>query len=111
MTGLISNNRDLAAQVYAAGEDSGDRVWELPLYEEPVEAIRSQVADIRNSSGREAGAITAGAFLSRFVGDTPWCHLDIAGTGWSSRERSFAAAGATGAGVSLAVAFLRGLGT
>lgn len=111
VTGLISNNRDLAAQVYAAGEDSGDRVWELPLYEEYVEAIRSQVADIRNSSGREAGAITAGAFLSRFVGDTPWCHLDIAGTGWSSRERSFAAAGATGAGVSLAVAFLRGLGT
>ncbi len=110
ITGVMSNSDDLAAQVLAAGDASGDRVWRMPLDEEFMETTRSQVADLRNSCGRDAGALTAGAFLAHFVDDMPWCHLDIAGTAWSDRDQSHAAAGATGVGVRLAVDLVRRLG-
>ena len=82
-TGLMGNDAGLVAAVRAAAERACEKVWQLPLddamYEE---AIRSDVADMRNVGGRAAGAITAGAFLRRFAHDTPWVHLDIAGTAW-----------------------------
>jgi len=110
VTGLMSNNDEFAATVFDAGEACGERVWQLPLYDEFIEATRGQVADIRNSCGRNAGAITAAGFLSHFVGSSPWCHLDIAGTAWSERERPHSVAGATGVGVRLVMSLLDALG-
>ncbi|MBI4603368.1 MAG: leucyl aminopeptidase [Planctomycetes bacterium] len=101
VSGLVSNDKGLSRLVFEAGERSGERVWELPLYEEFQEATKSQVADLKNSAGRNGGAITAAAFLSHFVGSTPWCHLDIAGTAWAERDTGPFAAGATGVGVRL----------
>jgi leucyl aminopeptidase len=101
VSGMVTNDRDLGKLVFEAGERSGERVWELPLYDEFIEATKSQVADIKNSAGRFGGAITAAAFLSHFVSGTRWCHLDIAGTAWSERDAGYFAAGATGFGVRL----------
>jgi leucyl aminopeptidase len=109
VSGMVTNDKDLGRAVFDAGERSGERVWELPLYEEFIEATKSQVADLRNSAGRNGGAITAAAFLSHFVGKTRWCHLDIAGTAWVERDTGPFAAGATGVGVRLIVELVRGL--
>jgi leucyl aminopeptidase len=82
-------------------------VWQLPLWDEHREAIRSRIADIKNTGGREAGTITAAAFLSHFTEGTPWVHLDIAATAWTAKPDSCQPAGATGVGVRLLVEFLR----
>lgn len=79
-TGLMTNNQELAEFVKEAGDVSGERVWQLPLYDDYKTQIRSDVADLENSGGRSAGSITAAVFLKEFVGDIPWVHLDIAGT-------------------------------
>ncbi|MBZ0264086.1 leucyl aminopeptidase [bacterium] len=79
-TGLCSNNDELVELMSNAGEKTGERVWRLPLWEEFTDQIRSQIADIKNTGGRPGGTITAAAFLQQFIGDTPWVHLDIAGT-------------------------------
>jgi leucyl aminopeptidase len=110
VSGLVTNHRKFGRQVFDAGERSGERVWELPLYDEFLEATKSQVADLKNSAGRYGGAITAGAFLSYFVGDIPWCHLDIAGTAWAQRASGCFDPGATGVGTRLAVELAMSLG-
>ncbi|GIW21664.1 MAG: putative cytosol aminopeptidase [Candidatus Sericytochromatia bacterium] len=79
-SGMMTNNQELADLVKEAGEVSGERVWQLPLYEDYKSQIKSDVADLENSGGRPAGSITAAIFLKEFVGDVPWVHLDIAGT-------------------------------
>ena len=84
-SGLISTDDVLARELIAAGDATGDPAWRLPLNEEYQELIDSKLADLSNSAGREASPVTAGAFLSRFTGNTPWAHLDIAGTAWNSR--------------------------
>ncbi len=78
--GMFSNNDKLAARVEEAGQDTGERVWRMPLGPEYDKQIDSQFADMKNTGGRNGGSITAAQFLQRFVGDTPWVHLDIAGT-------------------------------
>ena len=98
-SGLMANDRALADRILAASEVCGERVWELPLYDEYRAAVKSHVADVRNSSGRDAGACTAGAFLGHFIEGVSWAHIDIAGTGWTHRVRGYQARGATGAGV------------
>ena len=103
VSGMVTNDKAFGKAVFDAGERCGERVWELPLYDEFVEATRSQVADIKNSTGRNAGAITAAAFLSHFVAGLRWCHLDIAGTAWAEKDSGLFTAGATGVGVRLAV--------
>jgi leucyl aminopeptidase len=105
-TGLMSNNQTLANQLLAAGEKSGDRCWQLPLWKVYGEQIKTAMADVRNTGGRRAGAITAGLFLKEFVGDVPWVHLDIAGTAYADGEQTYVAPynpkpGATGVGVRL----------
>jgi leucyl aminopeptidase len=105
-TGLMTNNQALADQVLAAGERSGDRCWQLPLWKVYGEQIKTAMADVRNSGGRRAGAITAGLFLKEFVGDVPWVHLDIAGTAYADGDQAYVAPynpkpGATGVGVRL----------
>jgi leucyl aminopeptidase len=95
-TGAFSNNQELMDNVLAAGREAGELVWQMPMYDEYQEQNKSDVADIKNAGGRLAGAITAAKFLSEFVDDTPWVHLDIAGTGLSDKERGYQTKGATG---------------
>ncbi|MFQ6010920.1 MAG: leucyl aminopeptidase [Nitrososphaerales archaeon] len=109
-TGMVTNNAELGSKVRLAGDSAGEKVWELPLWKEYSEQIKSQVADMKNTGGRAGGAITAAALLSKFVEDTPWVHLDIAGTAWtqeSSAEISYIRKGATGIGVRLLIEFFR----
>jgi leucyl aminopeptidase len=96
---LLGNDQKLADKILSAANLSGEKIWQLPIFEEHKEQIKSTVADIKNIGGRPAGAITAAAFLSHFVGNTPWVHLDIAGTAWfqeGSIEKSYIVKGATG---------------
>jgi leucyl aminopeptidase len=109
MTGLITNDRALGRKVLRAGELAGEPVWELPLAEEFFDSVKSQVADLKNACGREAGASTAGAFLAHFVEGVPWAHLDIAGTGWTRRKSGYSSAGATGVGVRLLTELAAGM--
>jgi leucyl aminopeptidase len=104
--GLLGTDEPLIARLRRAADDSGERVWQLPLWEDYYEQIKSDVADLKNTGGRAAGTITAAAFLSKFVGNTPWAHLDIAGTMWSDDARHYVTKGPTGAGVRLLIQFL-----
>lgn len=85
--GLFSNSDDIASQLLSAGETSTDKVWRLPLSRDYDRLLDSPNADMKNIGGRSAGSITAAQFLKRFVGDTPWAHLDIAGTGMKNSRR------------------------
>ncbi len=105
--GLFSNDDNLAARLEAAGQTSFERVWRLPLFEEYGEQLKSQVADFKHTGGRSAGAITAAFFLSKFVGDFPWAHLDIAGRASTDESKPYTPKWATGVGVRLLTQFLR----
>ena len=104
--GVLGNNDKLIGELKAAGEQCGERAWQLPLWEDYYEQIKSDVADVKNTGGRPGGTITAAAFLSKFVGDATWAHLDIASTDWSDRERAYIPKGATGVGTRLLIQFL-----
>ncbi|PJA32107.1 MAG: leucyl aminopeptidase, partial [Zetaproteobacteria bacterium CG_4_9_14_3_um_filter_53_7] len=105
-TGLMGTGEKLKQGLKLSGDYTYDRVWELPMYEEYQEQIKSEIGDIKNTGGREGGAITAACFLSRFVDDIPWAHLDIAGTAWNMKGSELSAKGGTGAGVRLVVDYL-----
>ncbi len=98
-SGVFGSNPELVSRVISAGEQAGERLWQLPLYEEYKEQNKSEVADVKNTGGRYGGAITAAQFLAEFVEDTPWVHLDIAGTFLSDKEKGYRVKGATGVGV------------
>ena len=104
-TAVMANDDALAAEVIAAGKKAGEKIWQLPMFPEYDEQIRSQVADVKNTGGRLAGAITAAKFLARFAGDTPWAHLDMAGTDDASKTRGTQVKGATGVPVRSLVRF------
>ena len=106
---LVSTNKQLTDRLRKHSDKTGEKMWELPLYEEFHEQIKSTFADIRNIGGRPGGAITAAAFLSNFVNGVPWTHMDIAGTAWTQDgtfERSYNPKGATGFGVRTLVRLL-----
>ena len=106
---LIGNNKQLADRLRKLSDKTREKMWELPLYDEYYEQIRSTYADIKNIGGRPGGAITAAAFLSNFVNDVPWVHIDIAGTAWTqegTHEKSYNHRGATGFGVRTLVKLL-----
>ena len=106
-TGMMGTDKAMMDRLRAAGDASAERVWELPLFEEYSKQIKSDFADMKNvSSGREAGSIIGGAFLKEFVGDTPWVHLDIAGTAWTRENQAYIPKGATGVGIRLLVTAL-----
>lgn len=107
--GLMSNDEKLVKQLTAAGEATHERVWQLPLFKEYRDQLKSDFADINNSGGREGGAITAAIFLQEFVGDIPWAHLDIAGTAYLGKNKKYQSKNATGFGVRLMVEFLQSL--
>jgi leucyl aminopeptidase len=104
---LIANDDDLAQEVSEAGERSGELTWRLPLHPEYKELMKGKVADLSNlASKRKAGTITAGSFLEEFVGETPWAHVDIAGTAWDV-GRPYVGNGASGFGVRLLIELAR----
>jgi leucyl aminopeptidase len=99
--GLFGNDEALMERLRAAGERTGERAWPMPLWQPYRDLIKSDVADHKNQGPRYGGAITAAAFLAKYVGDTPWAHFDIAGTAWTTEERAYFTKGATGFGVRL----------
>jgi leucyl aminopeptidase len=105
-SGLMGNDDGLIAELRAAGEASGERVWPLPLFDEYTEQIKGDTADIKNSGGRYGGASTAGAFLKEFV-EYPWAHLDIAGTAYGKSRNAYTPKGASGTPARLLLEFLR----
>jgi leucyl aminopeptidase len=102
ISGLFSNNRELADSIKTAAFETGEKVWELPLEKEYKDMNKSDVADIANiPNSRYGGAITAGLFLQEFIGNTPWAHLDIAGPAFISKQNDISPKGGTGHGVRL----------
>ncbi|MBN9559305.1 MAG: leucyl aminopeptidase [Alphaproteobacteria bacterium] len=99
--GLFSNDDALANKLLAAGLDSGEKLWRMPLNDEYDKQIKSDIADMKNVGGRPGGSITAAQFLQRFVNGKPWAHLDIAGMAWSSKDAPTRPKGATAFGVRL----------
>lgn len=107
-SGLMGTNSALMSRIEKAATATHERVWRLPLWDDYYSQIKSDIADMKNTGGRQAGAITAGCLLSKFAGDIPWAHIDIAGTAWSEKESGYIPKGPTGVGVRLMVEMLRG---
>ncbi|MBS1115218.1 MAG: pepA, partial [Nitrospirae bacterium] len=98
---MMGNDRKLMDALKKSGELTYERVWEMPLFEEYKEYLKSDIADIKNIGGRNGGLVTAAYFLYEFAGDTPWVHLDIAGTAWAEKEKPYVPKGASGIGTRL----------
>ncbi len=105
--GLMSNDEELAERIFGAGERTGEIVWRLPLHQEYDELVKGKYGDLDNApEARKAGTIIGASFLSNFVGDVPWAHLDIAGSAWDL-GRAYVGKGASGYGVRLLVELAR----
>jgi leucyl aminopeptidase len=104
---MMGNNEALMDTMKLASEETGEKVWHMPLFDEYRDYIKSDIADIKNSAGRSGSLVTAGAFLKEFAGNVPWVHIDIAGTAWTDKERPYIPQGATGIGVRLLLSFLK----
>lgn len=107
-SGVMGNDQRLVDALNRAGEACGERIWQLPVWDEYGENMKSDIADLKNSGSRDGGSIKAAWFLKQFVGTTRWAHLDIAGTAWCDKARPYCPKGATGVGVRLLIEFLRG---
>jgi leucyl aminopeptidase len=105
--GLMGTNGDLMDEIQAAGVRTGERCWQLPLWDEYRSGLDSTIADMKNSGGRAAGSITAGWFLKEFAGDIPWAHLDIAGTAYKDEAATYLRKGATGLPTRLFIEWVR----
>ncbi|HNU86467.1 MAG TPA: leucyl aminopeptidase, partial [Syntrophales bacterium] len=105
--GMMGTDGALKESLRRAADETGEKLWELPIWEDYAELIKSDVADMKNTGGRAGGAITAAVFLSKFVGATPWVHLDIAGPAWLNKEKPYIPRGASAVGVRLLLRFLR----
>jgi leucyl aminopeptidase len=107
-SGIMGSDRSLVASILEAAGVAGEKMWELPLYPEYREHIRSDIADVKNTGIRWGGAITAGLFLQEFVRpDLPWAHIDIAGPAFGDKEYSYIGKGGTGAGVRTLIRYLK----
>ncbi|GAB4447978.1 MAG: leucyl aminopeptidase [Chloroflexi bacterium OHK40] len=107
--GMMGTSQELIDRLSRAGQISAERPWQLPLWDEYRDAMKSEIADLKNVGIRQGGAINAAGFLAAFVGDYPWVHLDIAGTAWVDRPtRPYQSRGATGVGVRLLTELLQG---
>lgn len=95
-TAAMTNNEEWGGAVLQAAKDAGEYMWQLPTFDVYREQYKSRVADLKNTGGRNAGTITAGMFLGEFAEDTPWVHLDIAGTAWDEKGSDLNPVGATG---------------
>jgi len=108
-SGGFANDQKLIEQVIKAGEEAGERIWQMPLHDDYKEANKSDVADVKNSGGRYGGAITAAQFLHEFIEDTPWVHIDIAGTSRTEKDKGAVVKGETGVIVRTLVNFVLSL--
>ena len=105
--GIFTNDDDMYARIHNANDKAGEKMWRLPLDDEYKEQIRSSIADIMNTGGRWGGAITAAMFLKEFAEDTPWIHLDIAGTAWMEDQKPWIAKGPSGIALRSLVEFVK----
>jgi leucyl aminopeptidase len=103
VTGFFANRDDLADEILAAGQRTGERLWRMPLLDDLRDDIDSDVADVKNTGGRHGSPIFGALFLRDFVGDTPWAHLDIAGPARSDKDEHYVSKGATGVGTRLVI--------
>jgi leucyl aminopeptidase len=108
-TGAFTNNQSMVDQLVAAGKETGELIWQLPMYDDYRDLIRSDIADMKNSGSRYGGAIGAAKFLAEFIGDTPWVHLDIAGKEISDKEKGYLVKGGTGVPVRTLVNYVLSL--
>ncbi len=108
MSGLFSNDDQLAESLIEASETTDELIWRLPVHNDYKEAFKSEIADMVNSGGREAGAIKAALFLQEFAGTVPWAHIDIAGPAFVTKAKNYNTMKGTGHGLRLLVDFLRG---
>lgn len=106
---MMGNDRELMNILKGVSEAVYERVWEMPLFEEYKEYVKSDIADLKNSGGKTGSLVSSAAFLSEFAGDTAWVHLDIAGTAWAEKERPYVPKGASGIGVRLLSNYVKGL--
>jgi leucyl aminopeptidase len=106
--GIFANDDEMYNRLHTANDKAGEKMWRLPLDDEYKEQIRSSIADIMNTGGRWGGAITAAMFLKEFAEDTPWIHLDIAGTAWMEDQKPWIAKGPSGIALRSLVEFVRG---
>lgn len=100
-TGVVTNNDYFFNRLDMASKICDEKVWKFPAFDEYKELIKSDVADLKNVGGPNAGSITAGLFIGEFVGETPWLHLDIAGTSWTDKDSDYGSKGGTGEGARL----------
>jgi leucyl aminopeptidase len=98
-TGVFGWSQEWVNRILASADAAGERMWQLPVDDDYREQYKSLVADLANTGGRYGGAITGAMFIGEFAGDTPWVHLDIAGTRWTNEEKPYLAKGPTGAAV------------
>ena len=110
-SGVLTNNEEWWGKLKAASLATGEKMWQLPAFEEYKEQIKSDIADLKNTGGRPAGTITAGLFIAHFAAETPWIHIDIAGTANSEKETGYNVKGATGVGVRTLVELIQRLAT
>jgi leucyl aminopeptidase len=106
--GIFANDDDMYNRLHTANGKAGEKMWRLPLDDEYKEQIRSSIADMMNTGGRWGGAITAAMFLKEFAEDTPWIHLDIAGTAWTEEQKPWIAKGPSGIALRSLVEFVKG---
>ena len=108
-TGVFGWNKEWVNRVLAAANAAGEKMWQLPVDDDYRDLYKSSIADLANTGGRYGGAITGAMFIGEFAGDTPWVHLDIAGTRWANDEKPYRAKGPTGHGVRTLVQLLTDL--
>ncbi|MBI3309698.1 MAG: leucyl aminopeptidase, partial [Candidatus Melainabacteria bacterium] len=105
--GVMTNNQKLADKIIKAGNEAGERMWQLPLYDEYRDQIKSDIADMINTGSKgKAGAQNGAVLLEHFVNDIPWVHIDIAGPAWIGKENPFGPKGPTGVGVRTLINYL-----
>ncbi len=107
IAGAFGQDEPMIKSLLAAGASAGERFWQMPITELQRDALKSEIADLKNAGDRWGAAISAALFLKEFVGDTPWVHLDIAGPSMSPKERGYFSKGATGMGVRTLVEYVR----
>ncbi|MBI4484291.1 MAG: leucyl aminopeptidase [Acidobacteria bacterium] len=106
--GLMGSNQQLVDRILAASRQAGERMWQLPMDDEYKKQLRSEIADLKNTGGRDAGAITAAKFMQEFVGNVPWAHIDIAGVDWAEESEPYLSKGPTGYGLRTLAELIQG---
>jgi len=104
---MMGNSEPVMEKLKKASEETAEKVWQMPLFDEYKDYIKSDIADLKNSGGRSGSLSSSAYFLKEFAGETPWVHLDIAGTAWIDTGKPYIPKGATGIGVRLLLSFLR----